>query len=143
MLQGLPGTTSTTYGAQPTALQSLVGASGGVASLVKNLQGVGLTGTAINDFINGLKGPSSNSNNTPIDTSTGVNVGGQIMQYTPATGTGTNGTPGVGQVLGQDGKVYNDPSYAAGVQSLAPPGVTIGLGGIGSDGVDYGSLYEQ
>ena len=141
MLQGLPGTTTSTYAAQPTAFQSLVGTAGGVASLVTNLKSAGLTGTAINNFINGLKGPSPDSNNTPIDTSTGINVGGQIMQYTPATGTGPNGTPGTGQVLGQDGKIYNDPSYAAGVQSFVPSGVTIDSNGIGSDGVDYGSLF--
>jgi hypothetical protein len=70
-------------------------------------------------------------------------VGGQIMQYTPATGTGPNGAPGVGQVLGTDGNVYDDPSYAAGIKSIVPTGVTVDANGIGSDGIDYGSLLEQ
>jgi hypothetical protein len=36
------------------------------------------------------------------------------MAYgSPVAGTGTGGGPGLGQVLGNDGKVYNDPTYGA------------------------------
>ena len=142
MLQGLPGQTTATYGANPTAFQSLVGAAGGATALIKSLQDSGLNAKAINDFISGIKGSTPDSNKTAIDTTQGTNVGGKIMQYTPATGTGTNGGPGLGQVLGTDGKIYDDPSYETQIKSLAPPGVTIDLTtGIGSDGVDYGEMY--
>jgi hypothetical protein len=52
---------------------------------------------------------------TPINTAAGTMVNGILKGYgSSVTGTGIGGGPGLGQVLGTDGKVYNDPSYGAG-----------------------------
>ena len=143
VLQGLPINQTNTYGANPSTLQSLVGTAGGVASLVKNLGSAGLNSDSINKFLKSIGVGGSSGTATPIDTSGGVNVGGVIKPYVEATGTGPNGTAGLGQVLGTDGKVYKDPTYEADIKSIAPPGVTIDSDtGMGSDGVDYSGFLQ-
>ena len=158
VLKSLPTsavTTVNTYGAAPSTLQSVVGTAGGVGSLVKNLQGAGLSTDGINTFLKSIGAGSSSSGSgtiVPIDTSTGINVNGKVVSFgDPVTGTGPNGKAGTGQVLGQDGNVYNDPSYEAalkGMQSQVPSGVTINTDpssqdyGLGSDGIDYTYLVE-
>lgn len=66
--------------------------------------------------LGGLFGTNTNTGGAvPIDTSQGVQVGNSIMSYgSPVTGTGAGGGAGAGQVLGTDGKVYNDPTYGTG-----------------------------
>ena len=143
LLSGLPISTTNTYGAQPSVLQNLVGTSGGVASLVKNLGSAGLNSDSINKFLKSIGVGSSSGTATPIDTSQGVDVGGVVKPYTEEAPKGPNGTAGLGQVLGTDGKIYKDPTYEADIKSIAPPGVTIDPDtGMGSDGVDYSGFLD-
>jgi hypothetical protein len=107
------------------------GSAGGLGSLLFGSAAKGTPGTSGyvpaqgglfgNNGITGVKNSISNFINgngtgaVPIDTSQGVQVGNSIMSYgSPVTGTGANGGAGAGQVLGTDGKVYNDPTYGTG-----------------------------
>ena len=51
VLTGLPGQTTSTYGATPSTLQSILGTAGGVTTLMNNLLGEGYTKTASQNFI--------------------------------------------------------------------------------------------
>jgi hypothetical protein len=100
---------------------------GQMTAIGNTLQG-GLTGltnlagtTAGKNILNSLGlgnlfGTSTPTNSAvAIDTSKGVQSGNSILSYgSPVTGTGAGGGAGAGQVLGTDGKVYNDPTYGKG-----------------------------
>jgi hypothetical protein len=116
-----------------------LGGSGGLLQTIgsKIASGLGLTGGSSNSAV-------------PIDTSSGVTLSnGQVLSYgSPVSGTGAGGGPGAGQVLGTDGNVYNDPTYAntgasSAINGGIPGGVSIDPNtGMGSDGVDYSDLLQ-
>ena len=108
----------------------------------------GTAATGIKNFISGLGQGGGSTPATPIDTSTGISLSnGQILSFgDPVSGTGANGGAGAGQVLGKDGNIYNDPTYAnpdasSAISGGIPLGVTVDpYSGQGSDGQDYSNL---
>jgi len=50
---------------------------------------------------------------TPVNVGAGITLpnGTKLSFGSPVTGNGVNGGPGTGQVMGDDGKVYDDPTY--------------------------------
>lgn len=102
LISGMPGgTTQTTYGAAPSALQSVVGSTAGVASLMKNLKDAGYSGASLDNIIKSIGiNPSTlqedKSTWTPGDNGTFTTVTGQTIdaQGNPvevnADGTYTN-----------------------------------------------------
>jgi hypothetical protein len=84
--------------------------TGGTAGLNSLLTSMGVKGG-----LSSLFSGSGSGGAVPIDISKGVQVGNSILSYgSPVTGTGSGGGAGAGQVLGTDGKVYNDPTYGTG-----------------------------
>jgi len=43
-----------------------------------------------------------------------------IFGQAPVAGTGTGGGPGLGQIMGSDGKIYTDPTYGKGAPGPTP-----------------------
>ena len=149
------------YNASPLSQIAGVGATLAGTGLGQTLFGAPATGnqpanagffgtatTGLKNFISGLGQGGGSTPATPIDTSTGISLSnGQTLSFgDPVSGTGANGGAGAGQVLGQDGNVYNDPTYAnpdasSAISGGIPPGVTVDpYSGQGSDGQDYSNL---
>ena len=135
MLRGYNVPTSTTTTAQGSPLSGLATVGSGLAALLQG-SGSGGTGPSLLDQLkkqfSGL--PSvvgASSTVTPVD---------PFGLGTPVTGTGSNNGPGAGQVLGTDGKIYSDPTYAtAGTTSTVPNSASIYAGDSGTTGTSsYG-----
>lgn len=113
----VPTATKTTAEMSPLSAAATIGA--GVAGLVQpkyDSSGNIIKGSALIDQIKksfGFGDTSGLTTPTPIDTSKGYTTpqGEKLSYGNPVVGTGDAGGPGVGQVLGNDGKIYNDPTY--------------------------------
>jgi hypothetical protein len=110
----VPTTSSTQYTGPasvygPSIASQLLGAGTGAASLL------GGTGTSLSDLLKkgatGIGNLFSSNPATPVDPS---GLG------TPVVGSGSGGGAGTGQILGTDGKIYNDPTYG----TVTMPGLT-------------------
>ena len=125
LIAGMPGGTATeTYSAKPSGLQTAVGSTAGVASMVKNLKDAGLTGDAIASALKSI----------------GIN-------FDPATSqidnTAQPGTEGYGWQYFSDGTAI-DPSggyYYQGQPVWSPPATDNYLtndqaGGAAANGLD-------
>ena len=93
----------------PSIASQLLGAGTGAASLL------GGTGASLSDLLKkgatGIGNLFSSNPATPVDPS---GLG------SPVVGSGSGGGAGTGQILGTDGKVYNDPTYG----TVTMPGLT-------------------
>jgi hypothetical protein len=111
----VPTTTKTTASASPLSI--IGGAITGTAGLFTKNPTTGLT--PYDSLVSGLSGAynkmtgSTPATPTAIDTTQGYTTPqGQNLSYgSPVIGTGSGGGPGAGQVLGSDGKIYQDPTY--------------------------------
>jgi hypothetical protein len=58
-------------------------------------------------------GGTNPGGNAPVNVASGITLpnGIKLSFGSPVTGNGVNGGPGTGQVMGDDGKVYDDPTY--------------------------------
>lgn len=88
--------------------------NGALSNVFKNLFSGAGTGTSWAPNATDVAGQGQTV--VPIDTSGGG-------YGNPTQGTGTNGGAGAGQVLGQDGNVYTDPSYGTGGSGSIDTGV--------------------
>ena len=106
--QQIPTTTATQLNVSPLSTLAAIGASG--AGLTQLGGGAAGAVTKLMDIINGTNAPATP---TPINTSLGYTTPqGNVLSYgSPVLGTGANGGPGVGQVLGANGMIYTDPTY--------------------------------
>ena len=137
LLRGYSVPINTTTTAQGSPLSGLATVGSGVAALLQGT-GSGGTGPSLLDQLkkqfSGL--PSvvgASSKVTPVD---------PFGLGTPVTGTGSNNGPGAGQVLGTDGKIYSDPTYAtAGTTSTVPNSASIYAGDSGTTGT--GASYSS
>ena len=113
----VPTTTKTTAEMSPLSAAATIGA--GAAGLVQpkyDSAGNIIKGSALIDQIRksfGFGDTSGLTTPTAIDTTKGYTTPrGDVLSYgNPVAGTGDAGGPGVGQVLGNDGKIYQDPTY--------------------------------
>jgi hypothetical protein len=113
----VPTTTKTTAEMSPLSAAATIGA--GAAGLVQpkyDSAGNIIKGSALIDQIRksfGFGDTSGLTTPTPIDTTKGYTTPkGDVLSYgNPVAGTGDAGGPGTGQVLGNDGKIYQDPTY--------------------------------
>ena len=142
--------TTVTNSAQAAPLQqisAILSTLGGGTNALNSLLNTLSPGTTLGSLFGSLFNSAPSGS---IDVSQGLTLAnGQNLSYgDPVTGTGTNGGPGAGQVMGTDGKVYNDPSYgntdsSSQVWGGIPDGVTVDPNtGMGSDGVDYSGLLQ-
>jgi hypothetical protein len=122
-----PATVSTQNQMSPL---SMLGSLSSVPAAASGLLGsLGITGSSFGGLgnsimsgINGIINPTSTSaaidaagqgkTTVPIDT-TGMNLGNAVA------GTGAGGGAGAGQIFGQDGNIYTDPTYGTGSGSVA------------------------
>jgi hypothetical protein len=89
------------------ALNSATG--GALNNIFKNLFSSQPSGS-----LNGVDVAGQGKTTVPIDT-TGMNLGPAVA------GTGAGGGAGAGQIFGQDGNIYTDPSYGTGGSSSSDP----------------------
>ena len=90
LLSGLPIGTTNTYGAAPSALQNLLGTTGGVATLQKNLQAAGLSPSDISSYIKNIVNTGGITNRPVNDNTNYASVNSPVPGVT---------TPDGGQVL--------------------------------------------
>jgi hypothetical protein len=101
LIAGMPGgTTTNTYTAAKSGLQNAVGATGGVAEVIKNLQGVLPAGTNIDSILNAIginSGPAQINGNPQgaanVDTSAWTNNGDGSFTTTTGQVVDANGNP--------------------------------------------------
>lgn len=113
IIGGINAPTTVTNATQLSPLNqigSIASALGGsISGADKLLNQLGLGG--LSQFFGKTNAAGAN----PVNTAAGTLVNGILKSYgNPVSGTGIGGGPGLGQVLGTDGKVYNDPSYGTG-----------------------------
>jgi hypothetical protein len=87
VLQGLPITQTNTYGAAPSTLQNLIGTTGGIATLTKNLTDAGLDPSTIKKYLSSLA-----TSNSPLPTYTSSNMPAGSTQNDDGTWTTPDGT---------------------------------------------------
>lgn len=117
-----PGTVSVQNQMSPLqTIQQLAGLPGATGNLLGSVFGSSKTAGTLANALSNVPGLSNlfgggGNGATAIDTSTGVmGPNGSMLSYgSPVTGIGTGGGAGLGQVLGNDGNVYNDPTYGIG-----------------------------
>jgi hypothetical protein len=137
MLRGYNVPTSTTTTAQGSPLSGLATVGSGLAALLQG-SGSGGTGPSLLDqlrkqFSGAPSVVGASSKVTPVD---------PFGLGTPVTGTGSDNGPGAGQILGTDGKIYSDPTYAtAGTISTVPNSASIYAGDSGTTGT--GASYSS
>lgn len=103
-LNQIAGLITAAGGASGTSgILNSLGIPGGLAGLWKSISSLGGSSGGVN-----LPGQGQTTVALPVDPSWGA----------PVTGTGPNGGAGAGQILGDDGKVYTDPSYGTGGGSV-------------------------
>jgi hypothetical protein len=119
----VPGTVSDQTQQSPLQAAATIGTAlqGGLSALNSTSTGASLLKSlGLSGLVAGSANSGSGSNSAvAVDTSSGVSgPNGTILSYgSPVTGTGAGGGAGAGQVLGTDGKVYNDPTYGTGSTS--------------------------
>jgi hypothetical protein len=102
IITGLPATTTNTYGAKPSSVQTALNTAGGVAALTKNLSDMGLTKDAISKFLSQNFSSAGTSTGTfPLEGGGEITINNDGSQYIRnADGTGTyydaGGNPSTG-----------------------------------------------
>ena len=103
VLQGLPVTQTNTYGAAPSTLQNILGTTGGIATLTKNLTDAGLSPSTITKYLQSLA-----TNSSPLPTYTSSSMPSGSTQNSDGTWTTPDGT--VFTVTADDVPNPNDPN---------------------------------
>jgi len=128
----IPTATSSTYtgpipGAYATSPLAQISALGTTAAALMNAKTScgtlgGALATGLGKLINGVSISSNSKCQAAIDAAnqgkTTVALPVDPSWGAPVQGTGANGGAGAGQILGQDGNVYTDPTYGTGGGSV-------------------------
>ena len=116
IVRNMPGGTSTsTYGAKPSTLQSLVGTTSGVVQLMNNLKAANITGDALKAALKSLGVPEANIPTEVTNTATEGQPGYGWQYFTDGTAIDPNGN-----YYYQGKQVYS--SEAAGMDALTGDG---------------------